>query len=157
MLDQRVALISYEDVVIQEPHWWPVWIGPQQQQQPGDSLGQKCSLLYPLDKRCSTPSCVDFRNITLRGIDVQVKGRLTWPWTGAILGSSDNPMQDVDFRRVIADPLVRDRWLLPNQRQSYYACTGADGSHKFSAPTPKCLTGGAHQQRRRPTEDEKDL
>ena len=91
------------------------------------------------------------------GIDVQVKGRLTWPWTGAILGSSDNPMQDVDFRRVIADPLVRDRWLLPNQRQSYYACTGADGSHKFSAPTPKCLTGGAHQQRRRPTEDEKDL
>lgn len=110
-----IADITYEDMDIVEPEWWPIWIGPQQQQEPGSSLGLKCSLTFPFPDKCPTQGCVDFRNITLRRINI------TRPWLspGVILGNSTNPMRGILFDHVV----VTDPGTFPYNR-SYY-CPGA--------------------------------
>jgi hypothetical protein len=39
----QITNILYEHVDIIEPYWWALWIGPQQQHQPGESLGYNVS------------------------------------------------------------------------------------------------------------------
>jgi hypothetical protein len=39
----QLTNILFENFDIIEPFWWPIWIGPQQQHQPGDSLGNDVS------------------------------------------------------------------------------------------------------------------
>ncbi len=38
--------ITYRNITANLALWYPIWIGPQQQQQPG-SNGTGCSFLYP--------------------------------------------------------------------------------------------------------------
>lgn len=85
----EITNIVYEDILMEEPEWWAIWIGPQQQHEPNSALGDKCSLDYPIDKSCPTQGCVTFANITLRNIHV------TKPWLspGVILGNATNPMK----------------------------------------------------------------
>jgi len=94
----EITDITYEDVNMDQPEWWPIWIGPQQQQEPGGSLGTKCSLEYPFGQ-CPTQGCVTFKNITLK--DVKVNS----PWfsPGVILGNNSNPMQGIVFDNVTFD------------------------------------------------------
>jgi polygalacturonase len=40
----QITNILYENVDIIEPYWWAIWIGPQQQHQPGDKLGYNVSV-----------------------------------------------------------------------------------------------------------------
>ena len=56
--------ILYENFTINDPVWWAIYIGPQQQKQPGGG-GPGC-MIYPLDKDCQTQPRIDVRNITLR-------------------------------------------------------------------------------------------
>ena len=58
--------ILYENFTINDPVWWAIYIGPQQQKQPGGG-GPGC-MIYPLDKDCQTQPRIDVRNITLRNI-----------------------------------------------------------------------------------------
>ena len=60
--------ITYQDLVMDEPLWWGVYIGPQQQEQPG-GYGPGC-MLYPLDQECPTQPLVTVANITLRNVQV---------------------------------------------------------------------------------------
>jgi hypothetical protein len=46
--------ILYEDITITKPLWWAIWIGPQQQHEPGSNLGEKCALDYPISTYCPT-------------------------------------------------------------------------------------------------------
>ena len=46
--------ITYRHITIHTPLWYPIWIGPQQQQQPGDHQGTGCSFFYPLNRTCAT-------------------------------------------------------------------------------------------------------
>ena len=88
--------ISFIDIDISYPRWWPIWIGPQQQHEPGSSLGEDCSLDYPAPgSQCPTQPCVSFKNIKL------VNVRITEPWLspGVMLGNASNPMQ-ISFENV---------------------------------------------------------
>ena len=38
----------YENVTMTSPVWWSIWVGTQQQEQPGDPSGTGCSFLSPL-------------------------------------------------------------------------------------------------------------
>ena len=67
-------------------------------------MGRKCPLDYPISSTCPTQGCVDFKNITLRRINI-TKPLLS---PGVILGNSSNPM-DVTFEDVVAT----DYGLLP--------------------------------------------
>jgi polygalacturonase len=49
-----ISDILYEDIRITEPRWWAIWIGPQQQHEPGSDLGDKCALDYPISGECPT-------------------------------------------------------------------------------------------------------
>mmetsp|Transcript_69204 Transcript_69204/g.193537 ORF Transcript_69204/g.193537 Transcript_69204/m.193537 type:complete len:249 (+) Transcript_69204:304-1050(+) len=73
-----------------------VKIGPQQQHEPSSDLGERCSLVYPIRDQCPTQGCADFRNITLRNIQI------VDPWLspGVILGNVTNPMSGILFDNV---------------------------------------------------------
>ena len=43
-----ISDVTYEHVSMVRPWWWAVWIGPQQQHEPGSALGHKCALTYNL-------------------------------------------------------------------------------------------------------------
>jgi len=45
-----IANILYEDIQINNPVWWNVYIGPQQQHQPGDHSKAFCSMIYPFGR-----------------------------------------------------------------------------------------------------------
>lgn len=122
---QRTALledIRFEDVRIDRPFWWPVWIGPQQQHEPGSALGHKCALVYPLfGTQCPTQGCATFRNIHLR--NVTVNDPLLSP--GVVLGNASRPMQGIVFDGVrvrFGDNPLRGRF--PWGRD--YMCKAAD-------------------------------
>ena len=93
----EITNILYEDIAITRAVWWPIWIGPQQQHEPGQALGDKCGLAYPIEKHCPTQACVTFSNITLR--NVRVEQPLLSP--GVILGNASNPMRTVVFDNVV--------------------------------------------------------
>jgi hypothetical protein len=121
--------ILYENITINKPDWWAIWIGPQQQHEPGQALGQKCALDYPVSKSCPTQGCVDFRNITLR--QIKIVHPLLSP--GVLLGNKSNPMQ-VTFDRVIVDKPA----LFPFDKT--YKCESVQGTATDSTPKPPCMT-----------------
>ena len=70
----QISNIVFENFLIWRPIWWAVWIGPQQQHQPGWNWTQhqECSLDYPIDtKHCVTQPLVPIFNITLRNVTIQ--------------------------------------------------------------------------------------
>jgi len=69
-----ISDILYENMTIHDPVWWVIYVGPQQQQQPGGA-GPGC-MLYPLDERCPTDPRVPIYNVTLRNI-VSTGGELS--------------------------------------------------------------------------------
>merc|ERR1712107_778305 len=92
--------VIYEDITIAKPWWWAIWIGPQQQHEPGEKLGDKCALNYPLlNSSCPTQGCTTFSNIALRNI--RIEQPLISP--GVIMGNQTNPMRNLTFENVQVD------------------------------------------------------
>ena len=128
----EITDILYEDIDIHKPLWWPIWIGPQQQQEPGSALGRKCALQYPFfNSQCPTQGCVDFRNITLRR--VTVTDPLFSP--GVVLGNATNVMEGIVFEDVV----VVHPGIVPYDKK--YLCKHAVGVAKgTTSPVPSCFT-----------------
>merc|ERR1712224_496681 len=126
--------ITFEDVRIDRPWWWPVWIGPQQQQEPHSALGDKCSLTYPFPDACPTQGCVTFSDILLR--NVRIVQPLLSP--GVILGNASNPMINVTFDDVVVDFGARPlEGRFPWGRK--YQCEHANvRSLGATQPVPQC-------------------
>ena len=121
--------ILYEDINLTRPLWWAIWIGPQQQHEPGTALGTKCPLDYPISKKCPTQGCVTFNNITLRRIFIDRP--LLSP--GVVLGNVTNPMTNVVFDQVI----VKDggKWPFDKTYQCKHANVKSIGG---TSPVPQC-------------------
>lgn len=91
--------ILYEDILIDYALWWTIWIGPQQQNQPGDKQGTGCNFLFPYVPVCPTQPLVTMKGITLRN----VHARETMPFfegPGVILCDATNPCTDFVFENV---------------------------------------------------------
>merc|ERR1712107_202772 len=98
----RAATVSdvlYENIIIDEPTQYAVWIGPAQQ---SDSrhfwVGHPCSLFWPHlpGMKCDAPALGIYSNITLRNITVNnPKGS-----PGLIYVNETTPMQNVTFDNV---------------------------------------------------------
>jgi hypothetical protein len=55
--------ITYKNLMVVGSLWYPIWIGPQQEQQPHQQ-GKGCSFLFPLKgHNCTTNPRVTIRNI----------------------------------------------------------------------------------------------
>ena len=125
--------IMYENITIEEPLQFAIWIGPSQQ------LGGSCSLKFPQikDAPCEMSPAHTLTNISLRSI------RIVDPYfsPGIIMGNESNPMTHLTFegvtvvsnRRRGVDPSVRP-WGLN------YLCTGVSHSYSSSSyPSPDCF------------------
>ena len=93
--DGIIENILYENVHMDTPIWWAIWIGPQQQYQPGGTL-QGCSMIYPFSSFCQTQPRITMRDITLRNITST--GSLL-P-AGVILCNATNPCTNFRFENI---------------------------------------------------------
>lgn len=90
----EIKNILYENITIDTPIWWGIYIGPQQMKEP-DGKGPGC-MIYPLNKDCPTQPLIDISNITLRNI--KSKGGLL-P-AGIIRCNKTNPCTNFTFDNV---------------------------------------------------------
>jgi len=93
--DGIIENILYENVHMKTPIWWALWIGPQQQYQPGGTL-QGCSMLYPLSSFCQTQPRITMRNMTFRNV-TSTNSLLP---AGVILCNATNPCTNFKFENV---------------------------------------------------------
>jgi len=135
--------VTYENIVIDQPNSWPIWIGGAQQDIKESTgfynpcHGDPCSLCWPqipkfLGSNCESPSGT-FANITLRNITI-IKPKLS---PGVIFGNSTNPIQGLVFDGVrVVDPPSRGAW-----GKDYYYCNGVtSGIAKGNTwPVPPCF------------------
>jgi len=92
--------ILYENIFIQGALWWTVWIGPQQQNQPGGDSGTGCNFLFPFVPLCPTQPRVSIRRITLRNVTA-VDTLPLFEGPGVVLCDPLNPCTDIVFDRVV--------------------------------------------------------
>lgn len=122
--------LLFQNFTIASPRWWPIWIGPQQMQEPGSSLGDDCSLIYPIDDHCPTQGCVEFRNILLQDV------LITDPWLspGVILGNDTVAnMHNISFHNVV----VQNPGFFPFA--GLYHCLNVDMHVSGTvSPVPSC-------------------
>jgi polygalacturonase len=93
--------ITYDNIRIEQALWWTIWIGPQQQNQPGsgsnDSMG--CNFAFPLVPKCPTQPLVTIKRVTLRNI-VATNTLPLYKASGVILCDPSNPCSDFIFENV---------------------------------------------------------
>uniref|UniRef100_A0A7S4DPC9 Uncharacterized protein n=1 Tax=Lotharella globosa TaxID=91324 RepID=A0A7S4DPC9_9EUKA len=125
--------ITYENIVIDEPEQWAIWIGPAQQSD-SDNLcaPHPCSICWPTFGKCNAPYNGVYRNIMFRNITVNSPKKSP----GVILGNSTNPMQNVTFDRVVVHNPGRKPW-----GEHFYKCEGvANGiATGGTTPVPPCF------------------
>jgi len=118
--------VTYRNITANLALWYPLWIGPQQQQQPGRN-GTGCSFLYPIVPECPTQPRVTMSNIVLQ--DVSFTGGLTLP--GVLLCDPANPCTGFVFDNVTNDGL----FLVSKD----YVCKNVNGNVTNSSPAPSCF------------------
>lgn len=125
-----ITNILYEDVVIERPVWFAIWIGPQQQHQPKGGTDTGCSFFYPLrGHKCPTDPQVTLANITLRRVSAR-NGRMS---PGILLLDEANPGQNFNFDGVVFSNFTK--WPKSN-----YVCENTQGTATGGTdPVPPCF------------------
>ena len=90
-----ISHIRYENINIDTPEWWGIYIGPQQQSQP-DGSGEGC-MRYPADPDCPTEPDITIHDIYLKNITV--RNSLN-PYPGIIRCNETNPCENFVFEDV---------------------------------------------------------
>eukprot|EP00523_Entomoneis_sp_CCMP467_P022330 CAMPEP_0168836444 /NCGR_PEP_ID=MMETSP0727-20121128/4615_1 /TAXON_ID=265536 /ORGANISM="Amphiprora sp., Strain CCMP467" /LENGTH=674 /DNA_ID=CAMNT_0008889837 /DNA_START=121 /DNA_END=2141 /DNA_ORIENTATION=+ len=91
--------ILYENIAMESPLQWPIWIGPAQQADSSDVCHPNpCSMCWPMapSSKCHVVKESKFRNITLR--DIQINNPQMSP--GVIFGSHADTIDDLVFENV---------------------------------------------------------
>jgi len=129
-----IADVTYENIVMDEPEQWPIWIGPAQQ---SDSrqlcAAHPCSICWPLfSSECRIPAAATYSNITLKNVFINnPKGH-----PGVIIGNASNPMQNIVFDNVVVKGARKGK-------ENYFTCRGARGAAKGkTSPVPSCFDVG---------------
>jgi len=133
----RMEDILYEDIVMESPEQWPIWIGPAQQADDDDICkAGPCSLCWPQDPfaECNAPAHGTFHNITLRRVTINSPKYSP----GVLIAPSANPATNVTFDSVVVnDP--PSGWEKIHQKD-YFSCEGFEGVAVGStSPVPPCF------------------
>ncbi|GMH75595.1 hypothetical protein TrRE_jg12991 [Triparma retinervis] len=125
--------IRYENIRIENPSQWPIWIGPAQQAE-----NKTCAIAWPAFGKCE-PAPQQFRDILLKNITVANPPRkglgMNGPMLGLIFGSDEKPVDGVVFEDVVFEGLKGG--------EEYYKCenvvegTGVARGKTF--PVPGCF------------------
>jgi len=134
----RISNVLYENIYMESPEQWSIWIGPAQQ---SDSnilcAAHPCSLCWPqldyLGAECNMGSNNTYENITLRNITI-VDPKFGWGM-GVVIGSEDNPMRNITFDGVRVVNAEND------DVQKYYTCKGVESGVATgdTFPVPPCF------------------
>lgn len=102
-----VADVLYENIVMDEPEQWAIWIGPAQQCD-GCSVadlcstdGGPCSLCWPKvpGTHCNAPDGGRYANITLRNITINNPKQSA----GVLIANASVPMENIVFHNVVVN------------------------------------------------------
>jgi polygalacturonase len=121
-----ISDILYQNITMEAPQQYAIWIGPAQQ------TGQPCSLLWPLTPgaECHMSGYQTWKNIVLR--DIFINNPIGSP--GLVFGNASNPMTGVIFDNVVVTN-SGDQPFGTN-----YFCEGIEGvSSGTTVPVPTCF------------------
>jgi polygalacturonase len=124
--DGEISNINYVNITAKGSLWYPIWIGPQQQQQP-HSTGTGCSWFFPLDPVCPTQPRINVTGIYLQDV-VMTEGISSVP--GVFLGNATNPMKGIVLKNVTNS----GKWSVNNN----YYCGNAHVVSIDSNPVINC-------------------
>eukprot|EP01035_Chromulina_nebulosa_P018039 gene18039-23681_t len=144
-----ISNILYENITINEPEQWAIWIGPAQQE--GHNA---CSLLWPFLNEsflwpslgeCPMSGAQTWVNITLKDITINNPALNEYNskyYGGVLLGNSSNPMQNVIFDNVVVNS--QDPKFSIAKGDGFYICNtnGINGIATGSTnpvPGPLCF------------------
>lgn len=94
--------VLFENIVMDEPEHFPIWIGPAQQSDTRDiCYPNPCSICWPLfpGAQCEGQKLGTYRNITLRNISINRPHSSA----GVLIAHENNPMEGVTFDSVLVD------------------------------------------------------
>jgi len=97
-----ISNVTYENIVIDNPEQWAIWIGPAQQSDSSrPCAAHPCSLCWPQwsAAKCYAPPLGTYENILLRNITVNNPSNSP----GVLLGNETNPMINVTFEDVVVN------------------------------------------------------
>jgi len=134
----RVSNVLYENIYMDAPEQFAIWIGPAQQ---SDSnilcAAHPCSLCWPqlenLGAECNMHKNFIYENITLRNITI-VDPKFSYG-QGVIIGNPETPMQNIVFDGVrVVNPANSDV-------EKYHSCEGVEGGIALgdTHPVPECF------------------
>ena len=125
----EIVNITYENMTMYEPIWWAIYLGPQQQKQPGGG-GPGC-MLYPFDPKgtCQTQPLIDIRNITLK--NVEIHNSLLLPIL--IRCNETNPCTGINLQDVKVN-----YWQI-GKKSKGFICEFAEGVQEGGHPRVDCL------------------
>jgi len=137
--------VLYENIVIDEPSRWPIWIGPAQQVESGDDAngtshilnpcgsGGGCSLCWPMVPftQCHGIKNGVYRNITLRNITINNPKASA----GVLMADKDSPMTNIVFDGVRVNNPGSSKW------GSNYKCENIESGTAIgdTSPVPPCF------------------
>lgn len=115
-----VQNITYENIFIYRALWWAIWIGPQQQHQPGGS-STGCEFYFPRKgSSCPSNPLVTFRDITLRNVTaVDGLNQIA----GMIIADPSNPGRNFVFDRVLVQQGKDQDYTQPFYTHDVYGTT----------------------------------
>jgi len=122
-----ISDILYENITIDAPQQYAIWIGPAQQ------TGQPCSLLWPNvnHAQCIMSGYQTWENIVLR--DIIIRNPKGSP--GVIFGNISNPIRGLVFDNVIVENPGEEPW-----GEDFYYCEGIQGTALGDTyPVPPCF------------------
>jgi len=124
--------VTIENVVMDEPSQYAIWIGPAQQSDSANlCAAHPCSICWPSTPGavCNAPAAT-YKDITLRNITVNNPKASS----GVILANSTTPMQNIVFEDVFfTNPSTLNF-------TNYYYCSNVQGVAKGNTfPVPQCL------------------
>jgi polygalacturonase len=133
-----VSNVLYENIVMEQPEQWAIWIGGAQQCDGCDitsicSAGSgTCSLCWPSipSAECHAPANAQYSNITLRNITINNPKKSA----GVLIANASSPMQNVVFDNVVVNNPVAKPW------GDGYFCKNVNGIATGSTyPVPPCF------------------
>lgn len=126
--------VTFENIVIDSPSQWPIWIGPAQQ---SDSrrlcAPHPCSICWPElpGSECNSPMS-QYRNILLKNITINNSKKSP----GVIIGNTSMPMENIVFEDVVFNSPGDKPW-----GEDFYACEGVASGVALGNtwPVPPCF------------------
>ena len=133
----NISNVLFENVTMQSPSQWAVWIGPAQQSDSKElCAAHPCSLCWPTLKsaECNAPAHGQYTNITLRNITIDLQGKHA---PGVLLANSSAPMRNVRFENVV----VTNPGSFPGSSAKNYFCAGVESgvATGTTTPVPACF------------------